>query len=140
MQAEEVLSIPNRREAIAGLAERFDAFCQAHDLSPAVCYPFQVALDELLTNTISYGYPDASARTIEVILRLSDSALAVELVDDAVAFNPFQREAPDTDAALEDREIGGLGIHVVTQLMDDVHYERRGKRNHIRLQRPIGAS
>ncbi|MEM9300990.1 MAG: ATP-binding protein, partial [Pseudomonadota bacterium] len=53
--------------------------------------------------------------------------------DDAKAFNPVDRESPDTDASVEDRPIGGLGILLVTQLMDTVEYHREGERNHVSL-------
>lgn len=139
MEAEQVLTLENRREAMAGLADEFDCFCQRHGLAAKISYPFQVALDELLTNTIEYGYPDQSARTIEVHLRLMAECLDVELIDDARPFNPFQREAPDTEASIEDRQIGGLGIHLVVNLMDRVDYTRIGAFNHICLRKYLTA-
>ena len=135
MEAEQVLTLENRREAIAGLADEFDRFCQRFGLPASVSYPIQVALDELLTNTIEYGYPDESARTIEVHLRLMSECVDVELVDDARPFNPLQRESPDVDAALEDRDVGGLGIHLVVNLMDRVDYARVGRFNHLCLRK-----
>ncbi len=55
--------------------------------------------------------------------------------DDAVAFNPLEREAPDLNAPLEDRPIGGLGVHLVRKLMDDVRYERAGARNILTMRK-----
>lgn len=137
MLAQHVLTIANNRAAIAELADAFDAFCRDNDVPPAVVYPVQVAIDELLTNTITYGYPEESASSIDVYIYLTDSVLEVVLVDDADPFNPLEREAPDTEAALEDRPIGGLGIHLVTQLMDAVEYRRKDGRNYIHLRRQI---
>jgi anti-sigma regulatory factor (Ser/Thr protein kinase) len=74
---------------------------------------------------------------VGVDLVLEDGVLRVEIVDEAAAFDPLARPAPDTDQALEERPIGGLGIHIVKQLMDDVRYRREGGKNVLTLTKRL---
>ena len=59
------------------------------------------------------------------------------IIDDGIAFNPFDAPAPDTTLALEDREIGGLGVHIVRTMMDEVFYERDGNKNVVTVSKQL---
>ena len=85
---------------------RLDEFCESHDVPPQVAYAVNVSVDELLNNTISYGYPDDARHTIELSARVDDGAVVVEIVDDGQEFEASGVPEPDTDAALEDRARG----------------------------------
>jgi len=91
-------------------------------LSPSSLNAINVSLDEVLTNIISYGYDDDSEQhSIEVRVALeTDGQVTVEVADDGRPFNPLAMPQPDTHAAIDERPIGGLGIHLVLRLMDDV--------------------
>jgi anti-sigma regulatory factor (Ser/Thr protein kinase) len=99
----------------------------------------ELALDEIVTNIISYAYPDGGAHVIRVDVGVDDSGITAIVEDDGVPFNPLDREAPDTTAPIEDRGIGGLGIHLVRELMDDVRYDRIGTRNRLTITKAIRA-
>jgi anti-sigma regulatory factor (Ser/Thr protein kinase) len=91
-----------------------------------------VALDELLANALSHGQTgrDPCSVTVEVEVKLDQERVTVILTDDGTPFDPFGRSAaPDTTLSVEDRPIGGLGIHLVEQLMDKVSYQRREGHN-----------
>lgn len=122
---------------LSRLLDEVEAFCRTHDLPDEVTRGLAVALDELITNTVMHGYPDGRERDIELHLEVADSRLQAELVDDADPFNPLEHPAPDTTLPAEMRPIGGLGIHLVRNLMDDVSYERRDGRNYVRLSRRV---
>ena len=93
-----------------------------------------LSLDELITNTVSYGYRDADEHDIRVTLTERDGALVTVLEDDGIAFDPFtSAPAPDLEADVEERRIGGLGVYFVKTLMDDVAYERIDNCNRITL-------
>ena len=93
-----------------------------------------LSLDELVTNTISYGYVDTDEHEIRITFTEQDRALTVVLEDDGIAFNPFLEAAvPDLEASVEERRIGGLGVYFVKSLMDQVSYERRDEWNRITL-------
>jgi len=101
----------------------------------------ELSLDELLTNIISYGYNDNDSHLITVDLWLEgedDSKFVIiRLVDDGVKFNPLEKKEVDLDLPLEEKQIGGLGIHLVKKLMDELHYERREDKNVLTLKKKL---
>lgn len=115
----------------------FDAFADEARLPSIVIGAVQVVLDELLSNTVKAGYPDGGPGRIEAAFEVIDGHLQVTLVDDGIAFDPLERADPDTEAAIDDRPIGGLGIYLVKQLMDRVDYERVGRHNRLRLVKSL---
>lgn len=115
------MTIGADRREIAGVNAAFAGFAEQHALPAAVRRSLHVALDELLTNTIDHGFVGAS---VEVEIR--SDRVSLRLSDDGRPFDPFGLPAPIIPNP--DR-IGGLGIHVVRELMDEVSYERRGGRN-----------
>lgn len=127
----------NTAEGVARVTAAFDAFAEERALSPLLIGSVQVVLDELLSNTVKAGYPAGGPGTIEATFDVADGRLHVTLVDDGVEFDPLAREDPDLAAPLEERPIGGLGIYLVKQLMDDVAYERRDGWNRLRLAKKL---
>ena len=125
-------SLVNDLRELAGVAARIDEFCAAREVAPEVAYAANLAIDELLTNTISYGYDDDEPHQIEVIVRLEQEELIVVIVDDGVAFDPTQMSELDVEAPLEERDAGGLGLLLVNQMMDGVRVsaESRMQRCH----------
>lgn len=126
------------------LADAIETFCDAHALPPAVSYQISLAADELITNVISYGFPDG-ATGLPITVRLAagegDSAsVTVVIVDDGPAFDPFAEAPPPVlEGDIEDRPIGGLGVHLVRSMMDQVHYARIDGRNVVTLRKQIPA-
>ena len=118
------ISLVNDLRQIAGVAARIDEFCSARDLAE-VAYAVNLAIDEVLTNTISFGYDDEDLHRIELIVRLEGDMLVVVIVDDSREFDPTQVQDPDVEASVEDREVGGLGLFLVRQMMDGIEYQRR---------------
>jgi len=107
----------------------FEDFAEQHDIPSAVTMRFNVVFDELLNNIVSYGFVDGSDQEIDIKIELLGSRLAVIIVDDGIPFNPLSKETPDISVSIEDREIGGLGIHIVRNLVDEVSYQRRIDKN-----------
>lgn len=129
------LRLRNDLEEIPRLAETIEDFLGGHDLPPALAFNFNLALDELLTNVISYAFEPGSEHEIAVRVALAgDGLVTAEIVDDGPAFDPFTDARPPVlEGDVDDRPVGGLGIHFVKSMMDDVRYERRGDRNHVLL-------
>ena len=123
------ISLANDAAEIARVAERIDDFCAAGGVEPGVAYAVNLALDELLTNIISYGYRDEDPHGIELALRREGGALVVTIVDDSIEFDPRQVPDTDIDAPLHERDPGGLGLLLVNSMMDSVDYRREGGRN-----------
>ena len=123
------LTLVNDLAEVGRMAEAVEAFCEANALPMGAAHALAMSLDELLTNTISYGYEDGAPGRIEVSITLGDGAATAVVRDDARPFDPTGAAAPDLDAALDDRAVGGLGIHLVQSMMDEVGYARRDGRN-----------
>jgi anti-sigma regulatory factor (Ser/Thr protein kinase) len=137
MGAARTLRVVGTPEGIRKAAEDFDRFSDAHALSSKARWPFQVALDEMLSNIVEHGYHGAHGREIEVRFALGDGVLQVTIEDDAAPFDPLQAPEPATGRPLEEREVGGLGISLVRKLMEAVEYERAGGRNRVVLRRKV---
>lgn len=97
-----------------------------------------LCLDELLTNVVMHSGLGQSAR-ISVAYALGPDRVAAEILDSGPEFDPLSLPTPDTDAPLEDRSPGGLGIHFLRTLMDEVRYERVDSRNRLRFAKRIAA-
>ena len=87
----------------------------------------------MVTNCIKYAYDDAGEHTVEIVLSVADHAMTILVVDDGRPFDPLAAPSPDLSLPIEDRPIGGLGLHLLRQLADDVRYERRDGANRFTL-------
>ena len=87
----------------------------------------------MLNNIISYCYDDEKEHSIEVNVELKGERLIITLIDDGIPFNPFRKDPPDTMLSVEERGIGGLGIHIVKNLMDECEYKRNVDKNIITI-------
>ncbi len=123
------LTISNSVTENAGVKKHFDTFCEHYDIPEHVRKKMCIVFDELLTNIISYAYRDDKEHAIGIKVELSPDRLKVSMVDDGIPFNPLGVEEPDMALPLEERKIGGLGIHLVRKMMDKVSYRRRIDRN-----------
>ena len=123
------IALANDLREIAAAAARIDAFCAGRGISPDTAYAVNLAIEELLANTIAYGYRDEDPHRIEIVLRQEADTLVVAIVDDAAPFDPTRANEPDATASpgeeTEDRELGGLGLLLVNRMMDGVEYQRR---------------
>jgi anti-sigma regulatory factor (Ser/Thr protein kinase) len=92
-------------------------------------FHLMMAVDEACTNTMKYG----GTTEIEIRCHVEDELAEVQIIDDGAAFNPLEAPAPEISSPLEDREVGGLGIHFIRTLMTDVKYERREGKNNLTM-------
>ena len=124
---------------LATLAAFVEQFAGAAALPPSVAFQLNLVLDELVTNSIDYGHAREAGGSATIQLRLErvGEVIEIELVDQGLAFDPRTLPAPDLDARLETRRVGGLGIHLVRQYVDEFDYQRRDGRNHIRLRKRL---
>jgi sigma-B regulation protein RsbU (phosphoserine phosphatase) len=122
--------ITNKLSAIREVTEKFECFCEEHAVPPNDIMKVNLVFDEILSNIISYGYTDEAEHEIKIVVELTGQRLVITIQDDGFPFNPFAREAPGTvGRSIEEREIGGLGIHLVQQFMDDATYKRQRHAN-----------
>lgn len=124
---------------IARVTAAFAAFAVAHGLPASVRRSLQVALDELLTNTMVYGFAGQEGGAVTVEVALHPDRVAVTVTDDGKPFDPLGQAPPDTALPLAQRPIGGLGLGLVRGMMDEVSYQRRGDRNVVVLAKRLTA-
>jgi anti-sigma regulatory factor (Ser/Thr protein kinase) len=123
------LRMPNRIEALGSVESAFRSWASGHRIGEKTVADVNVALDELLSNIVKYGYADAAEHEIDVRFHLAGDELELEIVDDGVEFDMLAREEPDVTLGIDERPIGGLGIHIVKKLTSSQSYERREGRN-----------
>ena len=123
------------------IAEQFESICLEHGVPMGIVFKFQLALDELLTNVVSYAFePHSEDPVIKVMFHLTDKRITAVIKDNGRAFNPLLDAAdPDLDLSAEERGIGGLGIHLTKAFVEELDYERRDGWNHLSLVQPTEA-
>jgi anti-sigma regulatory factor (Ser/Thr protein kinase) len=107
------------------------------DLPPALVFDLYVVLDEVISNVLKYAYADDAAHEIHITLSATDKAVQIAIEDDGRAYDPLAIAAPDLTLPLAERPLGGLGLHFVRHLIDDVTYKRESDRNYLFLKRKI---
>ena len=133
------LSLANRRDELPLLAAWIDEQAAALSFPAPLAMSLNLALEEWVVNVISYAYADAAAHTIELRLWRGPDRLRIEIEDDGRPFDPTAQAAPDTDAPLELRKIGGLGIHFIRKTVDEMSYHRRDNHNLLILVKRLPA-
>jgi anti-sigma regulatory factor (Ser/Thr protein kinase) len=131
------MSVGAQPGAVRELSAAFAELAEVHALPADVRRSINVALDELLTNAHSHGRTGSDVDSVTVEVKLDQESVTVILTDDGMPFNPFGLDTPDTTLSVEERPIGGLGIHLVSQLMDQVSYERREGHNVVVLVKQL---
>jgi serine/threonine-protein kinase RsbW len=120
------------RAGFPALMDALEGYFAARGAPEAGIGALMVAVDEVVSNILNHG---GEHLRIEVRAGADASAAWVEVEDDGPAFDPTVAAAPDTGLPVEDRDIGGLGIHLVRKLANEVAYERRGARNRLRFSK-----
>jgi len=132
---QETLSLSNDLTEIPRVIVAFESFCSRHGIAEAAVQGVNVALDEILTNVVSYAFQDGAAHEICVELDAHEQRLVINVKDDGRPFDPLKTATPDLSGKIEDRAVGGLGIHFVRSIMDDVRYRRVDGWNVISLEK-----
>ncbi len=130
MTFEKQITVTARIDQIPVVTDFVQSNLERSDCSPVKISKVCIVLDEILNNISSYAY---GKETGEVTVRLSiedfPKSCSISFVDNGIQFNPLEKASPDTSLSLEEREIGGLGIHIVKKLMDSVAYEYKDGQN-----------
>ena len=131
--AKDRLVIGNTIAEMVKVIEFVEKFGATHGIPQAAINDLNVCLDELLNNTISYGYDDQAPHSIAVDLTLAAGLLTADIKDDGKPFDPRKSTPKPSRGTIQSRAVGGLGLHFVKTLMDEVGYMRMGRNNVVRL-------
>ena len=137
LQQERHLVLHNDIQQIPQLADFVETIAHEKRLSQSLAMGINLALEEAVSNVILYAYPKETDGLVDVEAILRKDSLEFVIIDSGVPFDPTA--APDVDTALpaEERSIGGLGIHLVRELMDSVSYERKDEKNYLRMVKKL---
>ena len=129
------LEIGAQLAQVAAALDRIDGWLGWHRINAELRADVRLALEELLVNAVEHGFPEgAEGARLTTLLNLADGMLRVEFTDNGIAHDPFARPPPDLDLDHDDRQPGGLGVYLVTQLASEYHYRRDGDRNRVDLR------
>ena len=131
------LTLQNQRSEVARMTEAVDRFSRDTGISDEDVHNIHLILDELVINVIKYAFRDNRPHTIEVTLALDGSRLTMTVEDDGESFDPTAHPEPDLEVPIDERPIGGLGIHIVRSLSDSVSYRRHGRHNAMTVVRTV---
>src|SRR5437868_2794635 len=112
-------------------------FGDLHEVPGRTLYAVNLALDEIVTNIMLHGFADPAGQQVEARLVVREGQITAEVEDGGRAFNPLDAPLPNLSAPLDERSLGGLGIHLVKSLMDRVEYRRDGEKNVLTVRKRI---
>jgi anti-sigma regulatory factor (Ser/Thr protein kinase) len=112
-------------------------FWRSAELPPALAPTFELALEEVFLNVVQHGSPAGTEPQIDVALAVAGADLVMTVEDNGPPFDPLSLPAPDVTAGLAERPVGGLGVFLVRQMMDDVTYHRVDSRNQLRMLKHV---
>ncbi len=131
------IKLQNSLSELDQLNKELERIAERWNLSQKVMFQVNLVLDELFTNTVSYGYSDDSAHEILITIDYQDDRIRLTMVDDGMAFNPAEKRNYETTMVPTQREPGGLGILLVQKYTDEISYARRDGKNIITLIKKI---
>ena len=138
MSNEMVLELGGDRSELERINAAVDKLAQEHGWPADLAYQIVLVLEELQMNIFYHAYPKGTVPHSSILIRVEPETLTIEMRDQGRPFNPLEETAaPDLDASLEDRQIGGLGVHLVKSFMDKMQYERVDDTNHLTLVKDL---
>ena len=134
MASHDMTVAPNL-SAIAPLNEWVEERCQEAGLGGELTFKFMLAIEEAVTNVVSYAFAEVPPpHRIRLRLDIDEDRCAAELVDNGRPFDPSAAPPPDLTGSIEERDAGGLGIHLIRNMVDRVQYQRADGQNRLRIE------
>jgi serine/threonine-protein kinase RsbW len=131
-------TVPAEASQLAVLNQFLREFWTAAALAPARMGSFELALEEIFMNVVMHArQPGIAPRRVELSLSLDSDAVTMMVEDDGPQFDPLSLPPPDLTAPLADRNVGGLGVYLVRNVMDTVSYARIAGRNQLRMSKRL---
>jgi len=131
------ITLINKISEVSRLAEIIELFSKSNKLAHSSIFEINLVLDEIVANIIMHGYVDANEHVIEITIFLNENIFIAEISDDGIEFDPLKSTKDDRAASLEEKGIGGLGIHIIKKYVDKVDYKRVGNKNILMIKKNI---
>ena len=129
------ITLTNDIQQVPQLAEFVDMVCEEVGMDMAVAIQMNLAIEEAVVNVMTYAYPAGTIGNVNIEAQANDERLKFTIIDSGIPFDPTTKDEVDTTLSAEERPIGGLGIHLVRQLMDSINYERIDGKNVLTLRK-----
>jgi serine/threonine-protein kinase RsbW len=124
----------NRLDDLNRVTEEAVRFIEERGVDGRAVYVANLTIEEMGTNILKYGYDDTAVHEILLRLEIHPDALLLVLEDDGHEFNPVNAPEPDLNRSAEGRVPGGLGIHLVRKMVEQMDYMRCGGRNRLTVR------
>ena len=134
---EKSIILANDISEISKLNQFVEEIGEEFSLSPAVVFNLTLVLEEAVVNVINYAYPKEEHESIYLSARLHEGSIVLVLTDTGVEFDPTLAPEADITLSAEERPIGGLGIFLIRQIMNEVKYERIDGKNILTLEKKL---
>lgn len=131
------ITLPNDVQTIPKLAAFTDTVCEAAGFDMEMSMKMNLAIEEAVVNVMNYAYPEGVKGAVSVDAKISDKGLMFVISDNGTPFDPTAKAEVDTTLSAEERGIGGLGIHLIRQIMDSINYEYVDGRNVLSLLKKL---
>jgi len=129
--------LPNNIRKVPQLAAFVGEVCKVAGYDADTTMQLNLALEEAVVNVMNYAYPKDVQGNIYIETSTDDTHLQFTITDNGTPFDPTAKEDADTSLPLAERPIGGLGIHLVRQIMDSIHYEYINGQNVLTLRKKL---
>jgi serine/threonine-protein kinase RsbW len=129
--------VVNQRTEIERLSRFVEQFGARHHLSIDDILDANLVLDEVVINVIAHGYDDDREHEIRVSLAIDGNLLTIQIEDDGRAFDAASQPSPNLDLPVDERRIGGLGIHIVRSITETIEHQRIDGRNVLTLTKRV---
>lgn len=137
MNMKKELIIKNEVAELEQLVILIDEVTEELQLDPEIGMSLNLALEEVVSNVILYAYPEGTNGTVQIVANSDGQVLVFTITDQGKAFDPTQVKEADITLSAEERAIGGLGIFIVNQIMDNVSYRRENGQNILTLTKRL---
>jgi sigma-B regulation protein RsbU (phosphoserine phosphatase) len=129
----ETLVLKNDVHEVTRFSSFIKSVMEQLDIEKSLARQLRLAVEEAVVNVIDYAYPIGTEGDITIHVLSDGRSIRFQIIDAGVAFDPTAKEKADTSLSAEDRQIGGLGILLVRELMDTINYERENGQNVLTL-------
>jgi anti-sigma regulatory factor (Ser/Thr protein kinase) len=127
------ITLPNDIAAVPQLTSFVNNVCSRLNIDGSTVMQMNLALEEAVVNVMNYAYPKGTKGDVDIRALCDGAQMKFVLIDSGTPFDPTKHQTPDVQLSADERAIGGLGIFLVTQIMDNVSYERRNEKNILTL-------
>ena len=131
------ITLPNDIQSVTQLATFVEEVCKVLDIDDYTTTQLNLAMEEAVANVMQYAYPVGTKGNIDIEAQANDVRLKFTITDSGKPFDPTARGDVDTTLSAEERSIGGLGIHLIRNIMDSINYERIGNCNILTLRKKL---